>query len=242
MKNNLWKKLTFRTTSYRKNYDLEFLNDNFITEHEGVISEIRLAEKKPPFIIGEYSISIWNFELANIFNVNLFPIFAQYEYEMAYEEILRAIDQNLLNLKSVDKLIVLKNLIIHPDYRKKGVTDEFVEFLYRDYYLGGNNKMVVLVKPLQDNFVDFDYYTTKKPNFKIRELSGEEFSYKNISPQKYFAINDLTKKEDSEYNEYKLFAVASRCGFRRIGETCVFEFTPNNIIEHIRLKREEVNF
>lgn len=234
--NNLLKRLTFKTSSYRKNYDLEFLNDNFITEHEGIISEIRLTERKPPFIIGEFSISTWNFHLARILGVNLIPIFAQYEYENAYEEVLTVIDTDILNVKDIDKLIVVKNLIIHPEYRKKGVTEEFVEYLYRDHYIYGNNKLVALVKPLQDNFVDYDYYTREKGNIRIREMLGEDAAYRDVTAKKYFAINKLTEKKDTEFNEYKIFAVASRCGFVRLGESHIFEFTPHNAIERLRLK------
>jgi hypothetical protein len=67
---NIWVNLAFTTRSFRKNFDQISDNENFITECEGTISEIRIDEHKLPRIIGEYRLSIWNTGLGISFNVD----------------------------------------------------------------------------------------------------------------------------------------------------------------------------
>jgi hypothetical protein len=46
------------------------------------------------------------------------------------------------------------------------------------------------------------------------------------------------EKQDTEKNEYKLFSVAAKCGFTRIGESYLFQYSPEKTIERMIEKRE----
>ena len=237
-KNNfdLWEKITFKTTSYRKNFDLSIENERFVTEYNGDISEVRIAERKPPFIIGEYAISVWNFKLAKEFNVNLTKTFKEFKIEDSYRETNQLIDDYLLDLNNLNKLIIIHTFILHPKFRKRGITEEFFEFLYRDFYYGQNNKMIVLVKPVQTNKIDYDFFQNEKI-MKINQLIGNDSPFELIPAYKYYDLPSLVENDDNEIIEYKLFGVAVRCGFNRVGESHIFEFTPDKIIERIKLKK-----
>lgn len=234
---NLLNKLTFKTTSYRKNFDLSFKNENFITELEGIINKIKIGEKKLPLLIGEYGISVWNIGLAKSFDIDLIDVLKKHSIENSYQELNNLLYNDKISLDNVNKLIIIQNLIIHPEYRKKQISEEFIEFLYRDYYYGDNNKMIWFVKPIQDNTVDWDYYYNKKI-ISLKERI-DDVSDKKISAYDYYDLKNIVKKDDTEENEYKLFTVASKCGFKRIGESHVFDFKPNNIINRIELKNKE---
>lgn len=239
MNYNLLNKLTFKTVSYRKNFDLTFENENFITEHEGNITKIRINEQKPPLLIGEYGISVWNIGQAKIFGVNLIDILKNYTIENSYREINHLIDNRAIDLNNINNLILIQNFILHPDYRKKNITDEFIEFIFRDYYFGANNILLSFVKPIQDILIDWEYLYNEKEVIISNDIKNNNI--KKISAKEYYDLDSLTNKNDVESNEYKLFAVASKCGFERIDDSYIFKFNPNKITNRLLLKRKEFN-
>lgn len=236
----LWDNLTFKTTSYRKNFDLSYLDENFITEHEGTISEIRLNDKKAPFHVGEFQFSVWNIKFAKEFDIELLKNMKEHTFENTYEELLSVVDNGDIELNNVNKLVLLHTFILHPKYRKRGITQEFIEFLYRDYIYGENNMLIALVKPIQENPIDYDYFWNKK-KLQIRELLGKDVPYELITARKYYELDELKENVDTEIIEYKLFSVAARCGFKRINESHLFYLTPSFIIKRLKEKRKEFN-
>lgn len=230
----LWERLTFKTTNYGKNFDLISDNDSFISECDGDISEVRIDEDKPSFIVGEYCFSIWNLGLAREFGVDLLSIIDDDFTESAYTEIYDLINNKEIDLSKTDKLIIIHTMILHPKYKNKGVFDEFIEYIYSKYYWGGNNKLLALVKPVQTNEIDLDYYQKKK-NIEIKQKLTKDSPVVIMHANEYYGIDELLKKDDDEHNEYKLYAHACKSGFNRIGDTHIFEFKP----EHIRFRMEE---
>lgn len=241
MNNIILKNLTFKTTSYRKNYDITHEYDNFITEHEGVISKVRMDEFKPPFQVGEYQFTTWNIKLAKEFNIDLIEYLDYYIYENTYNEMQYLLHNKKLSLKNVNKLILLHTYIIHPNYRKKGVTEEFIEFLYRDFVFGNeNNLLIALIKPIQTNPIDYDYFSYEKIITTKDSIEKNE-EYKKISGNNHYKIDELTKNDDIEIIEYKLFALAKRLGFERISESHLFKLNPSIIKEKIGEKQKYDN-
>lgn len=234
---DLWERITFKTTSYNKNFDFVVKNEQFVTEYNGDVSEIRFNERKPPFTVGEYAISVWNFKLAKKFDVNLIKTLKEFKIEDGYRELNQLIDDYVIDLNQINKLIIIHTFILHPKYRKRGITEEFIEFLYRNFYHDKNNKMIALVKPVQTNKVDYDFYQNQK-TMKINQLIGKDSPFELVPAYKYYDLPSLIKNEDVEINEYKLFSVAVRCGFNRIGESHLFDFKPNKMIERINNKRK----
>ena len=131
---DLLNRLSFKTKIYRKNFDLINNDDNFISECDGKISEMRALEMKPPLIIGEYHLSVWNFGLAKEFNVDLNKLMFNYSSYDTYSELIREIKNGDLNINDFNKILFIHTLILNKKYRKRGVTEEFIEMLYRDFY------------------------------------------------------------------------------------------------------------
>jgi hypothetical protein len=235
---DLLKKLTFKTTLFRKNFDMLSKNDNFITECEGEITKVRFDENKPPILVGEFGFTVWNFSIAKSFEIDLIKNMIENIGEDSYSELYPLIKNNKINIKNVDKLIVIHNVIIKEEFKKKGVTQEFVEFLFRDFYFGKDNVvMVALVKPLQKNKINFDYYIKEK-TLRFKELFEDERE-SSIIAFKYYSIDKLINKKDNEINHYKLFNLATKCGFSRIDDTNMFIFNPEKIIDNINHKLDK---
>lgn len=229
----LWSNITFKTQNYRKNYDIININENFITECDGTISELRIDERKPPRPIGEYGFSIWNIELGDKFNVNFNKLFKEHAYEDTYGELINLIKKNEININDYKKIVLIHTLVIHKDYRKHGITEEFTEMLYRDYY-SDDIAIIILVKPFQDNQIDADFYLNHKrvlvrDTLKVNDAIG-------IPAVKYYSLNELMKNDDSEIIEYKLFTIANRCGFNRINDSHLFIYTPDKTIDRMKSK------
>jgi len=222
---NLWSNITFKTQGYRKNFDILNVNENFITEYDGTISEIRIKQRKPPRPVGEYGFSVWNIGLGKRFAVDFNKLIKEHAFEVSYNELMRVIKKGEINVKDYKKIILVHTFILNKDYRKRGITEEFVEMLYRDFY-GEDVAIIMLVKPFQDNPIDADFFFNHKYVILKEEVkvSGE-----TIPATEYYSLNELTEKTDTEINEYKLFAVAQRCGLQRINESYLFIFTPEKI-------------
>lgn len=229
---DVWNNLTFKTQGYRKNFDLVTENENIITLYNGTISVIRLSEQKSPLIIGEYGFSVWNIALAKMLGIDLNKLIKSHKMENAYDELLKLINDNEFNINNYAKVVFIHGLVVHPDYRKIGVTEEFFEFMYRDFY-SEDTAIIALVKPIQDNEIDADFYFKHK-TVRIRNNNG---SIENISAMQYYSLDKLMKKADVESNEYRLFSVAQRCGFLRINSSRLFLFNPEVIIERIKEKK-----
>lgn len=227
---NLLNFISFRTTLHTKNSDIIVnSNDKIITEYRGVISKLRTDETpvKKPLIIGEYSFSIWNISLAKILNIDVIKLIKEYKSEDSYNELQWIIAENKLDINESDKLMIIHGLIIRPSYRKLELSQEFIEFIYKNFY---NNEITILsfVKPIQNNELSL------KNDLKDKSIKNE---YDESIPLiEYYEIDDLMKKNDTEANEYRLFSVATKCGFNRLGESYLFQFKPEIIVNRIKNK------
>ena len=231
----LWNNITFKTLGYRKNFDFISTNENIITLYDGMISEIRLAKKIPPRPVGEYSFSVWNIDLGKKLNVDLEKLIKEHDTENSYYELFDVIKKNVIHVRDYKKIVVVHTLVLNEDYRKRGMTEEFVEMLYRDFY-ADDVAIIMLVKPFQDNPIDADFYFNRKAVLIKNSLNkAEDFT---ISAKKYYGLDALTKKTDIEMNEYKLFAIAHRCGFQRINESYLFLFSPEKTEKRLAKKQK----
>jgi len=231
---DVWNNLTFKTQGYRKNFDLVNENDNIITEYNGTISELKIAENVPPKVIGEFGLSTINTGLAEIMNVDLLKLLKAHRKENTYGELIELIEQKKLRIDVCSKVVLIHGLVVSPDYRKLGVTEEFIEYVYRDYH-AENVAVIALVMPVQDNFYDAEHYFKIK-NIRVYHQMLLINDFDIVPAMEYYGLNHLLKKKDKETNEYKLFAVANRCGFQRIGENHLFMLNPDIVINRIKEK------
>lgn len=236
----LWDEITFKTISYTKNFDFLLSNEQFITEYDGEISKIRFDEKKPPLLIGEFGISVWNFDLSNLLAIDLKPLLKEYSLDIdSYNEIHDLLINKKLSLESIDKLVIIQHFLIKTEYRKRGISEEFAEFIYRNFYTTKNVMILMLVKPIQNDPMNYDYYFNLR-SIKERLMVGDENQYKIIPASKYFNLEEFLEKEDNELNNYKLFSLANKCDFKRISNSHIFEFKPNKIINRIQKKHSKI--
>jgi len=233
----IWSNLTFKTRCYRKNYDFITDNEHIITEYDGSISVLRIPEGKSPLIIGEYGFSVWNIELGKILGIDFDKLIKAHRIEDTYSELRFVLSNKLINIADYKKVVLIHSLMLRPDYRKHGISEEFVEMIYRDFY-DKKNAILALVKPFQNNPVDADYYFSRKSVIINNETANTE-KPSSIPATEYYSLKELSEKDDREFNEYKLFSVATRCGFERIGESYLFWFTPDKTIERLMLKLEK---
>jgi hypothetical protein len=231
---NLWNNITFKTQGYRKNFDMINDNENFITEYDGNISEIRMSKRKPPRPVGEYGFSVWNIGLGKRFTVDFHKLIKEHAFEDSYGELIDVIEKKKIDIENYKKIVLIHTFILNKDYRKHGITEEFIEMLYRDFYCE-DVAIIMLVKPFQDNPIDADFYFNHKM-IVIRETLYSPDAI-NIPATEYYSLNELIEKKDKELNEYKLFAVANKCGFERINESHLFLFSPEKIVERMLEKQ-----
>lgn len=231
----LWNNLSFKTLSYRKNYDLNISNENIITECEGIISKITSDPQTLPLIIGEYQLSIWDIRICELLNIDAIELIKKYSIEETYKQFLNIINNKDIDIYRYDKILLIQTLILHPNYRKKGVVDEFIEMIYREYY----NKrcaIIALVMPFQENVIDFDFYYNKR-NVQIKEYVGKIIDTKLISSKEYYNLDELLEKKDNQSNQYRLYAIANRCGFYRLNDSDIFIFSPEKIVNRLLEKQ-----
>lgn len=219
--------LTFRTFLFGKNYDVDLRGDNLISEYDGTISYKNYSNKKKSEIIGEFAVSVWNLELANKLGVNIIEeMLPTNEIIDTYREFEYALDNKVIDLSEIipNKLVFVHNLILKPEYRNKGITNEFVEFIYRNFYSEIETLVLFLVKPIQTNPMELFFFSENEKN-------GDD-KYK---------IKKLLESDDLEMAEYKLFNLARKSGLKRIdNETHLFELVGDEVFERIKAKRNRI--
>jgi len=231
---NLWSNITFKTQGYRKNFDMVNFNENFITEYDGTISEIRFKKRKPPRPVGEYGFSVWNIAMGKSFAVNFHKLIKEHAFEDTYRELIDVIKKEKISIKDYKKIVLVHTLVLKKEYRKRGITEEFTEMLYRDFYCE-DVAIIVLVKPFQDNPIDADFFNNRKMVLVRESLNQSEVV--GVPATKYYSLDELVVNKDTELNEYKLFSVANRCGFERINESHLFLFSPEKIAKRMTEKQ-----
>lgn len=235
---NILNDIAFKTQAHTRNYDMVGDGDNIMTEYAGTISMLRIAEQKPPVIIGEYTFSVLDMSTAFLLGIDVHQLIKAYAVEDIYKELLYALNNDFLYYRELTeetgKVVLLHSYMLHPDYRKQGVTEEFIEMLHREFY-SPKNAIIALVKPFQENLVDADYYLNKR-TVEVRDTLHGESKY--IPSLDYYSLADLMTETDTELIEYKLFAIANRCGFERLGDSHLFMYTPDKIKKRMLDKKK----
>jgi hypothetical protein len=101
--------------------------------------------------------------------------------------------------------------------------------LHREFYTQ-DNTIIALVKPFQENLVDADYFLNKR-TVEVRDTLHGKSTY--VPALDYYSFADFLKETDTEMIEYKLFAIANRCGFNRLGDSHLFMYTPDKTTERM---------
>lgn len=236
----LWDNISTKTTIYHRNFDMVVPNDNIISEYDGIISKLRFREHKQPETIGEFTLSVWNISLGKLINANIDDMIEQYSDEDTYYEFNLFLNDTNFDYLNYNKIVFIHSLIIKPEYRKKGITEEFIEYIYKNFY---DKKSIIfaLVKPIQDNELNCVFYSKEKfIRFVDYDENGKS-STKKMSAFKYYSLDNELNKTDIEINEYKLFSVASKCGFKRLQDGFLFQYEPENTLKRLNNKQKKLN-
>lgn len=223
---NLLKNITFKSTSFCRNYDFFDDADNTIIEIDGLINRVNIETKSKPTLIGEYSLSMWNLTLMRLFNHDIVNLLNHYDGYSTYEQFkgTNLIKESELN--KFNKIIFIHTIVIHPKFRKMGVFSEFIESIYRTYY-SEDTLIITLAKPFQNNEIDEDYYRLRR-NVIIDDTTVSAFNY--------YSLKEYYNKTDTELNEYKLFNIVGKCGFDRISNTNLFVFNIDKFLNKLKNK------
>jgi len=226
MKKRIIENITFKTTTYYRNYEYLSEKENIVTHYDGMLYKLRIIEKKPPLPLGEYEFTIWNIGIGKELGINVNELISNYGEDVVFTDFKNLIKNKNLNTLKYDNLVLISYFILNPDFRKIGLTQEFVKMIYKNFY-NKKNAIIVYAKPIQHQLIDETDFFFKYKLVNIREHINPKYDTpKSIPAIEYYAINQLKKKEDREMNEYKVFSVASKYGFKRIGETNFFILQP----------------
>jgi hypothetical protein len=239
----LWYMLKFNDNVRTSNFDTLNSNDNLISEHIGDIKKLRYIDNKAPIPIADFSYSVWNFKLDRIINNKLINVMSDFIKTFIdnglfknhqYFEIFNAFKNKTLNINTVDRLIIINTLIVHPEYKGKNIPEEFVEFIYKQFN-NENDIILSITVPIQNNYEDFNHYN----KYKSIEIKNDIKTPTTIIKAKdYYDLNNL-KSDDEEIDFYKVYSVATRCGFDRINDTNIFILKPKVVLDRL-LKKANV--
>lgn len=240
---NILKKISFKTKVYYRNFDFIDKDELFISEHSGIISLNRISENKFPLQVGEYYLITCNISLARQCDIDLINNISNHKGEGSYIDLINLIKQDN-NFKyditnNYNKVIFINNFILMKEYKKMGITEEFSEYLFKNYY-DDKTLILFLVKPIQLINDDFEYFINEK-TIEIKSSIKNKY-IEQISAKTYYKLNDYINIDDIEMNEYLLFDKAIKCGFKRINESYIFKYEPNinNMINIIKEKAKEI--
>jgi len=237
------KKIIFKSKTYYRNFDFIDNNELFISEHQGIISYNRMDENKYPLQVGEYYFTIYNTGLAKLCNIDLIKNnLLKHKNEGSYVDLIDIIKHSnnfKKNIKTYNKIIYINNFILKDEYKKLGITEEFSEFLFKNYY-DDNTLILWLIKPIQLILDDFEYFMKEKI---IEVKSSIKNKYiEQILAKEYYMLDKYININDIEMNTYLLFDKAIKCGFKRIMNSYIFKYEPNinDMISKIKEKSNQI--
>lgn len=222
---DIQEKLTFKTNSYYDNYNFPDNEENIITRYDGIVYKTRISEKKLPLQLGEYDFQVWNIKLAKDLNIDAKKILSEYKVDDMLYSFNKIINDDSLDIFEYDKIVFIRYLILNDSYKKMGISKEFTKMIYKNFY-DSKTAIISYAKPIQYQ----DIYVNNENYFNYKSIQiKEKDTIRSIPATKYYSFNKLFKKEDRELNGYKVFSVASKCGFNRIDDTDFFIFNTHEL-------------
>ncbi len=209
--------LNFEYSLSHKNWGLVDEDEPFELFYEGHIT--KLFEPTYPKSIGMFELMIYEFDKAR--QLDQFEPMLEMMNDLSkdiksrFTNISKLINDIDLDFKDKDKIIFLKNVIIHPDYRGQNVLDELIKSIYITHY-SKNSLFLLNSFPLQVIEDELSYYNN---NYFIDVL--DDNNSKNVTVGEYFKLNNLPKEYD-EIIDYKLFGRMQKLNFAKFENTSYF--------------------
>lgn len=216
MKNKI--ALNFEYSLSHKNWGLVDEDEPFELFYEGHIT--KLFSPTYPKSVGMFELMIYELDKAKKQD-QLDPMIEMMhdlsrDFNSRFTNFNKLIDDIDLEFKEKDKIIFLKNVIIHPDYRGQKIMDELIKSIYITHY-SKNSLFLLNSFPLQVIHDELINYTNE---YYIDILDGNNNS-NNVTVGKYFKLNELPTEYD-EIIDYKLFGRMQKLNFTKFGDTSYF--------------------
>lgn len=240
MENSIFKSLiNFEYSGTHRAQPSVGYDDIFEQFYEGKISKI--FEPDYPINIGIFDLDILNLRSAKIFQQydELLSNTLKSDFDSTYEGSYDAIVNSGINIDSIDRVVCLKNVIIHPKFRGRDILPELLKSIYLAHYTK-NTLLMLCAKPIQslnDDFLYFyrDYQIYISVNGRITN-TGEMPIKQDISVGEYYSLDKLPEEDEGHY--YKLYAKALKLNMSQMQDTPFFYYeTENDILEMIELNK-----
>lgn len=219
MKNTFKGKLSFEYNLNHKNWGFIDDDEPFEQFYEGNITA--LFSPDYPKTIGVFELVVYELDKAKRFNQfnTLIETISDLsnDYTSRFTNINKVINDHYLDFKGSEKVIYLKNVIIHPDYRGSNVLDELIKSIYITHY-NKNSLYLVNSFPIQVVKEELEYYFD---DFYMDIIDGHSGHTTNVKVGDYFKLKDLPQDYD-EMIDYKLFARMQKLNFKKFDNTHYF--------------------
>lgn len=201
--------------------------------YEGTISQVKLP--KHPKTIGMFELYVYDIRKAKMFDEydNMLEIIKDLSLEgdSRFSNIHKIVDDYDIDFENKERILFLKNVIIHPDARKQGVLKELIKSIYQTHYIT-NTLFLVNSSPLQNIRDEFDFNMTE---YFIKIKNGDG-SVSNVTTGKYFNLHELP--EENEGYNYKLYAKMLSLNLTQYEDTNFFYY--NNEKDILKLFKKNV--
>lgn len=213
-----YERIVFEVTTRTSNVDVLTPNDSMITICDGIIRDVK---PNKTIKIGDFNINIIHIGMADILNVKFDDIIKGLAFGELCDDLTTINNDNSTHLNSYKKVIIVSAFILIKKYRKKNILDEFLEFLYKNYY---NKDYLILFQalPFQYNEIMSELVFT----FNATDSKGK---ITDNTIYDYYELNEFEKEDDQELNKFKLYGHMTKHGCKRIGDTDMFRFYPHYI-------------
>lgn len=214
---NLKENLDFNYDINHKVYGVVDADEAHELFYEGTIS--KLFQPSFPKTIGMFELMIYDLEKAKEFNQfdKIIEIIADLscEYDSRFTNLDKLVNDHDLDFQNKDRIIFLKNCVIHPDWRGKGVLDELLKSIYLTHYTR-NSMLIVNTSPIQNMRDELEFFMTDY-SIDVNDGLGNN---SNIMLGKYFELDKLP--EEDEGHDYKLYARMLKLNLKQFEDTNFF--------------------
>jgi len=217
-----FERMSFEMKSHCSNVDVISENDSMRTIYDGTIRDTRM---NGTINIGEFSISVIHTEMANLLNIETIDTFNIFSSNEFYDDLNMIVKKKLVDFNSCEKLIIVSDMVVIKEYRKKDVLMEFMKFLYKNFH-SAVNVIILHALPFQYNDLTYELYY----NFSVLDLKDTD---PTSTIYDYFGLDEFEKEDDYELNTYKLYGHMVKHGCEKIGSTNFFKFNPEHIKKNL---------
>lgn len=211
-------RLSFEYAINHKNWGFIDSDEPFELFYEGQITT--LFSPDYPKTIGMFELMIYEFDKAKKFNQfdSMIEMISElsHEHNSRFTNFNKLINNHYLEFKDADRVIFLKNVIIHPDNRGKDVLDELIKNIYLTHYTK-NSLFLLNSFPAQHIEDELEYFYD---DYTIEIVDGHNNKSKVLIGD-YFKLKELPKIYDEEI-DYKLFARMQKLNFKKFEDTHYF--------------------